>query len=105
MTKFNTQMLPETQFHSHHEEYKITSHAEQNFEDDKNHIQVQCGKNIKLIDEALKARLQSVSLVVTSLLTSLHETNTEGLNKEFKGALDKFEKLSSQVKRLLTTQN
>ena len=53
---------------------------EQNFEDDKNNIHVQCRKNVKLVDEVLKERLKSVSLVITTLLTSLHDTTTEGMN-------------------------
>ena len=116
MKKFTTRMLPETQFRGHPEEYKIASHAdegdgaavwttlsqnslkwnpEQNFEDDSNKIHLQCRRNVKLIDEAFKERLKSVSLVVTSLLTSLHDTSMEGMNKGFKMASDKFEKKSS----------
>ena len=77
MQRFTTRMPPETQFHGHPEEYKIASHAhdsdgaavwttlsqnslrwnpEQNFEDDRNNIIIQCRKNIKLIDEAVKER-------------------------------------------------
>ena len=104
-------MLPKTQFRGHHKEYKIKSHAEegdgaavwttlsqnsvkwnpeQNFEDDSDKIHLECQRNVKLIVEAFKERLKSVSLVVTSLLTSLHDTSMEGINKGFKIAMDKF---------------
>ena len=80
-------MLLEAQFCGHLEEYKIANHAqerdraavwttlsqnslrwnpEQNFEDDHNNIHIQCIKNVKLIDEAVKKCLRSVSLVITS---------------------------------------
>ena len=95
-------MLPETQYGGHHDELAISAHArqgngeevwrtmskqtmhwnpEQNFEDDKNQVHLQCRKNVKLIDDVLKERLQSVSLVITTLLTSLHDTTTENLNR------------------------
>ena len=105
MEKFTKRMLPETQFRGHHEEYKIKSHTEngddaavqttlsqnalkrnpeQNIEDNNdNKIHVQCQKNVKLIDEAFKERSKSVSLMITSLLTSLHETSTEGMKNGF----------------------
>ena len=75
MEKFTNRMLPKTQFQGHHDEHKISSHAqqgdgatvwqarsrnslqwnpEQNFEDYKNDIHVQCRKNVKLIDDILK---------------------------------------------------
>ena len=78
MKRFTTRMLPETQFRDHPEEYKTASHAqegdgaavwttlsqnslkwnpEQNFKDDRNNIHIQCRKNVKLIDEALKEHL------------------------------------------------
>ena len=84
MEKFTNHMLPETQYRGHHDKLAIASHArqgngeevwrtmsgqtmrwnpEQNFEDDKDQIHLQCRKNIKLIDDVLKERLQSVSLV------------------------------------------
>ena len=104
-------MLPETQFRGHHEEYKIKSHAEegdsvavwmtlsqnslkwnpeQNLEDDSKKIHLQCHRNVKLIDEAFKERLKLVSLMVTSLLTSLHDTSMGRMNKAFKIASDKY---------------
>ena len=109
-------MLPETQFCGHPEEYRIASHAEegdgaavwttlsqnslkwnpeQNFEDDSNKIHIQCRMNVKLIVKAFKEWLKLVSLVITSLLTSLHNTAMDGLNKGFKVASDKFEKHQS----------
>ena len=107
MKHFSNRMLPESQFHNNHEEYNIASlvdtddgaagwttmrknalkwNPEQNFDNDNNKIHVQYRKNIKLIDEAVRERLQSVSLVVTSLLTSLHDTTMYRLNEGFKVA-------------------
>ena len=74
---------------------------EQYFEEDKNQIHLQCRKNVKLMDDVLKERLQSVSLVVTMLLTSLHNTTTENLNKGFKVATDNLEKISNSTKKIL----
>ena len=122
MEKFTNHMLPETQFRGHHDEHKISSHAqqgdgamvwqtmsknsmrwnpEQNFGDDKNNIHLQCRKNVKLVDDVLKERLQSVSLVVTTLLMSLHDTTTENLNKGFKVAVDSLEKITNSTERIL----
>ena len=74
---------------------------EQNFEDDKNQIHLQCRKNIKLIDDVLKERLQSVSLVMTKLSTSLHDTTTENLNKGFKVAAESLETVADSSERIL----
>ena len=122
MEKFTNRMLPETQFRGHHDEHKISSHAqqgdgatvwqtmsrksmawnpEQNFENPDNKVHFQCRKNVKLIDDALKERLKSVSLVVTTLLTSLHDTTTENLNKGFKVATDKLDSLAKTTERIL----
>ena len=78
MEKFTNWMLPETQYRGHHDELAISAHArqgngeevwrtmskrsirwnpEQNFEDDKNQVHLQCRKNVKLIDDVLKERL------------------------------------------------
>ena len=115
-------MLPENQFRGHHDEHKISSHAkqgdgatvwqtmsrksmawnpEQNFENSDNKVHFQCRKNVKLIDDALKERLKSVSLVVTTLLTSLHDTTTENLNKGFKVATDKLDSIAKSTERIL----
>ena len=122
MEKFTNRMLPETEFRGHHDEHKISSHAqqgdgatvwhtmsrksmmwnpEQNFENDKNNVHIQCRKNVKLVDDALKERLKSVSLVVTTLLTSLHDTTTENLNKGFKVATDNLDKLANTTERMM----
>ena len=122
MEKFTNCMLPETQFRGHHDEHKISSHAqqgdgatvwqtmsrksmawnpEQNFGNPDNKIHFQCRKNVKLIDDALKERLKSVSLVVTTLLTSLHDTTTENLNKGFKVATDNLDSLAKTTERIL----
>ena len=118
METFTNRMLPETQYRGHHDELAISAHArqgnreevwrtmskrsmcwnpEQNFEDDKNQVHLQCRKNVKLIDDVLKERLQSVSLVVTTLLTSLHDTTNENLNKGFKVATDSLEKITNST--------
>ena len=74
---------------------------EQNFENSDNMVHFQCRKNVKLIDDTLKERLKSVSLVVTTLLTSLHDTTTENLNKGFKVATDKLDSLAKTTERIL----
>ena len=74
---------------------------EQNFEDDNDRIHLQCRRNVKLIDKAFKEWLKSVSLVVTSLLTSLHDTSMDGMNKGFKIASDKFEKVINSSEKIL----
>ena len=114
MKRFTMRILPEAQFCGHPDQYRIASHAEegdgatvwttlsknsqkwnpeQNFEDDSNNIHPQSRRNVKLIDEAFKECLKSVSLVVTCLLTSLHDTVMDGLNKGFNIASNKFEKV------------
>ena len=74
---------------------------EQNFGDDNNDIHVQCRKNVKLIDDLLKERLKSVSLVITSLLTSLRDTTTEGMNQGFKIAIENFERITIVTSKIL----
>ena len=54
-----------------------------------------------MVDDALKERLKSVSLVVTTLLTSLHDTTTENLNKGFKVATDNLDKLANTTERIM----
>ena len=53
------------------------------------------------MDDALKERLKSVSVVVTTLLTSLHDTTTENLNKGFKVATDSLGKLANTSERIM----
>ena len=74
---------------------------EQNFGDDKNNVLIQCRKNVKLVDDALKERLKSVSLVVTTLLTSLHATTTVNLNKGLKVATDNLDNLANTTERIM----
>ena len=62
-------------------------------------------KNVKLIDEAMKEQLKSVSLVITSLLTSLHDTTMDGLNKGFKVSSDKFEEIINSGERIFDNTN
>ena len=122
MEKFTNCMLPETQFRGHHDKHKILSHAqqgdgatvwqtmsrnsmrwnpEQNFGNDKNNVHLQCRKNVRLVDDAVKERLKSVSLVVTTLLISLHDTTTENLNKGFMVASDSLERIANSTKRIM----
>ena len=42
-----------------------------------------------------------VSLVVTTLLTSLHDATTENLNKGFKVATDNLDKLANTTERMM----
>ena len=53
------------------------------------------------MDDVLKVRLQSVSLVVTKFLTSLHDTTIENLNRGFKVAIDSLEKITNFTKKIL----
>ena len=74
---------------------------EQTFENSDNKIHFQCRKNVKLIDDALKERLKSVSLVINTLLTSLHDTITEDLNKGFKFASSRLDIIAKSTERIL----
>ena len=74
---------------------------EQNFGNDKNNFHLQCRKNVKLVDDALKERLKSVNLVVINLLTSLHDTTTENLNKGLKVVLDSLGKIANSNERIM----
>ena len=82
-------------------EQTIYWNPEQNFEDDNDQIHLQCRKNVKLIDDVLKERLESVSLVITTLLTSLHDTTTENLNKGFKVATESLETITDSIEKIL----
>ena len=115
-------MLYPAQYRGHHDELAISAHVrqgnreevwrtkskqtmhwnpEQNFEDDKNRVHLQCRKNVKLIDDVLKERLQSVSLLITALLTSLYDTTTENLNRGFKVAVESLETIADSSERIL----
>ena len=56
---------------------------------------------MKLIDDALKERLKSVILVINTLLTSLHDTITEDLNKGFKFASSRLDNIAKSTERIL----
>ena len=56
---------------------------------------------MKLKDDALKERLRSVSLVITTLLTSLHDTTTEDLNKGFNFATGRLDNIAKSTERIL----
>ena len=53
------------------------------------------------MDNVLKERLQSVSLVITTLLTSLHDTTIEILNEVFKVSAEGLETIADSRKRIL----
>ena len=74
---------------------------QQNFGNSLNNIHLQWRKNIKPIDDALKERLKLVSLIITTLLTSLHDTTTENLSKGFKAAIDNLDTLAKATERIL----
>merc|ERR1711989_258137 len=74
---------------------------EQTFENSDSKTHFQCRKNVKLVDDALKERLKSVSLVITTLLTSLHDTTTDNINKGFKIAVDNLKKITNSTERIL----
>ena len=57
------------------------------------------------MDLALKERLKSVSLVITSLLTSLHDIMMDRLNIGFKTASDSFEKIVREGERIFDNTN
>ena len=98
MTKFTHRLLPETGFKGSSNALVISKAARQgdgervwstiaensqtwnprsNFKNDKyhqNNIHLECRRNIPIIDKNLVNRLKSVSLMLTSLMTSLHDT-------------------------------
>ena len=74
---------------------------EQNFGKAKDNVHIQCRKNVKLVDDALKERLKSVSLVVTTLLTSLHDTTRENLNKGYNAAKSHLDKLANTTEIIM----
>ena len=49
----------------------------------------------------MKERLKSLSLVITTLLTSLHDTATEGMNQGFKIAIENFERITIITNKIL----
>ena len=74
---------------------------EKNFEDDKDQVHLQCRKNVKLINDVLKERLEPVSLVITTLLTSLHDTTTENLNRGFKVFAESLKTIADSIEKIL----
>ena len=86
---------------SDYEQETMAWNPEQTFENSDSKIHFQCRKNVKLVDDALKERLKSVSLVITTLLTSLHDTTTDDLNKGFKIATGRLDKITKSTERIL----
>merc|ERR1712112_67036 len=75
-----------------------------NYKKDKFHqseIHLECQRNIPIIDKNIVSRLKSVSLMVTSLMTSLHDTTITDLNHGFKEASQNFKTITESTKRIL----
>ena len=49
----------------------------------------------------LKEKLKSINHVLTTLLTSLHDTTTDNMNNGFKSAMENFEKITNSTERIL----
>ena len=131
MTKFTHRLLPETGFKGSSNALVISKAARQgdgervwstiaentqtwnprsSFKDDKfhkNEIHLECRRNVPLIDKNVVNRLKSVSLMVTSLMTSLHDTTISDLNHGFKEASRHFKKIIEDTDHILkaTTNN
>merc|ERR1712115_638655 len=56
---------------------------------------------ILAVDKTISKRLKDISLVITTLSTSLHDTMIEGMNKGFKSASGAFKDLNEDHKDLI----
>ena len=125
MTKFTHRMLPETNLKHSPDALMISRNAREghgekvwealasnsrkwnprsNYKKDKFHqseIHLECRKNIPIIDKNIVSRLKSVSLMMTSLMTSLHDTTILDLNHGFKEASRNFKNITESTKRIL----
>merc|ERR1712121_592814 len=72
-----------------------------NYKKDQSEIHLECRRNIPIIDKNIVSRLKSVSLMVTSLMTSLHDTTIMDLNHGFKEASRHFKNITESTKRIL----
>ena len=87
-------------------ENSVQWNPEQIFDPEEDSIlHIHCRKNVALIDEAMKERLRSVSLIFTTLVTSLYDTMMDGLNLGFETASDNFEKLLGASKKIIVNTN
>merc|ERR1712112_296011 len=124
MTKFTHRMLPETDFRHSPNALMISKNAREghgekvwetlagssrtwnprsNYKKDKFHqseIHLECRRNIPIIDKNIVSRLKSVSLMVTSLMTSLHDTTIMDINHGFKEASQHFKSIIESTKKI-----
>ena len=127
MTKFTHRVLPETGFSNSPKAVEISRAAREGngeevwhrlsadprqwnprslYKNDCFHqsdLHCECRRNLPLFDRNLKNRLREVSLLVTSLVTSLHDTTVADLNKGFKEATAHFNKISETTNKILKT--
>ena len=127
MTKFTHRVLPETGFKGSPKVIEISRAAQQgdgegvwtklaensrqwnprsSYKNDRFHqseIHRECRRNIQILDRNLRSRLKSVSLLVTSLMTSLHNTTVSDLNRRFKEATLHFKKITEATQQILKT--
>ena len=125
MTKFTHRILPETGFRHSPNALMISKNAREghgekvwstladssrtwnprsNYKKDKFHkseIHLECRRNIPIIDKNIVNRLKSVSLMVTSLMTSLHDTTITDLNHGFKEASKHFKNITESTRKIL----
>ena len=125
MTRFTHRVVPETGFGSSPKAIEISRAAREGngeevwhrlsadprqwnprslYKNDRFHqsdIHRECRRNLPLIDRNLKNRLREVSLLMTSLVTSLHDTTVADLNKGFKEATAKFDKITETTDKIL----
>merc|ERR1712002_896019 len=125
MTKFTHRMLPETNLKHSPNALMISKNAREghgekvwetlasnsrkcnprsNYKKDKFHkseIHLECRRNIPIIDKNIVSRLKSVSLMVTSLMTSLHDTTITDLNHGFKEVSKHFTNITESTRKIL----
>ena len=125
MTKFTHRILPETGFRHSPNALMISKNAREghgekvwstladssrtwnprsNYKKDKFHqseIHLECRRNIPIIDKNIVSRLKSVSLMVTSLMTSLHDTTITDINHGFKEASQHFKSITESTRKIL----
>ena len=125
MQKFTNRLLPETKFKDTAGAHIIRKAANEgdgervwhqlsnqpsywnprsNFIQDKYHkskTHIECRRNVPIIDRNLVHRLKSVSLMMTSLMTSLHDTTIADLNQGFKKATEHFSNIHKTTGRIL----
>merc|ERR1712002_494239 len=125
MQKFTSRILPETKFRDTSGAHLIRQAASEGdgegvwhqisnkpsywnprstFIQDKFHkskTHIECRRNVPIMDKNLVHRLKSVSLMMTSLMTSLHDTTIADLNLGFKKASDQFNNIQKTTGKIL----